>query len=183
MEGIGEHHLQAIAGATPAIACAIPQSVSLACAPSCAPYGTARPRRTAGADRRNLSVHDAQIFTNQDGMAMDTFVVVEPDGSLLSPDRHPVTRQALLQFHSPRITVIRGCAAPKLRRFSIDTSVMFLPSTTEQRSYFELTALDKPGLLLVSARLSSASGWRMYLFYRAALRRRLIEALNLNDKI
>ncbi|WP_368868734.1 bifunctional uridylyltransferase/uridylyl-removing protein GlnD [Proteus penneri] len=102
-------------------------------------------------DRRNLNIHNAQIFTNRDNMAMDTFIVLEPNGKPLAIDRYNAIRNTLIQVVSaPYNANAKTRSLPaKLRHFDVPTKINFIASNHNKRTYMELFARDRPGLLAI----------------------------------
>ncbi|SKA50160.1 bifunctional uridylyltransferase/uridylyl-removing protein GlnD [Enterovibrio nigricans] len=106
-------------------------------------------RVVAALDKKNLSVHDAQIMTSKDGFTLDTFMVLDANNEAIPSDRHDTIRDgvhhALMQQGQITLPVRR--APRKLMAFNVKTQVTFLPTRTGRRTLLELVALDKPGLL------------------------------------
>ena len=107
-------------------------------------------RVAAALDQKNLNIHDAQIMTSKDGYALDTFIVLEPDGQPVSGDRLTGLCQRLTQTLLSKAAPLIRIRPPsrRHREFNVATQVNFLhPKRTHKRSLMELIALDTPGLL------------------------------------
>ena len=101
-------------------------------------------------DQKNLNIHDAQIMSSRSGYVLDTFIVLEPNGEPISPNRTATIRKALEKaLQEPGKLVLRNKPLSRRhRQFSVPTRVVFLPHKGENRhTLLELTALDTPGLL------------------------------------
>ena len=101
-------------------------------------------------DHKGLNIHDAQIMTSKDGYVMDTFVVLEPNGDPVDPERIPTLRKGLTNaLNNPAMPL----PAPKPlsrrhRQFHVPTRVNYLPNKGDKKhTLIELIALDRPGLL------------------------------------
>ncbi|MGF1726038.1 bifunctional uridylyltransferase/uridylyl-removing protein GlnD [Photobacterium nomapromontoriensis] len=99
-------------------------------------------------DKKNLSVHDAQVMTSKDGYALDTFMILDPSGKELSESRHHSVRRALVNALTHMKSDRKKKRAPhKLQHFNVKTQVNFLPTKSGKKTMMELVALDMPGLL------------------------------------
>ncbi|MFM2485846.1 bifunctional uridylyltransferase/uridylyl-removing protein GlnD [Celerinatantimonas yamalensis] len=99
-------------------------------------------------EQKNLNIHDAQIMSSRDGYVLDTFIVLDPDGQPISPERQSLIKDSLmtmLHFGRPA-TLEHRPLSRQVRQFKVATQVDFLP-TRGNRTLMELVTLDRPGLL------------------------------------
>lgn len=99
-------------------------------------------------EQKNLNIHDAQIMSSRDGYVLDTFIVLEPDGTPITPERQHLIKESLitmLHFGRPATLEPRPLSR-QIKQFSVSTHVEFLP-TRGNRTLMELITLDRPGLL------------------------------------
>lgn len=101
-------------------------------------------------DAQQLSILDAQILATRDGFVMDTFVLLQRDGKpLTSAQRIEEVKQHLLDVLHHRLDIPRTHRplSRRMKNFEVKTRVKFLTSKHQRRTTFELTTLDRPGLV------------------------------------
>ncbi|GIU46995.1 bifunctional uridylyltransferase/uridylyl-removing protein GlnD [Shewanella algidipiscicola] len=101
-------------------------------------------------DNKNINVHDANIMNSKDGYALDSFVILEQDGSPVSQlSRIQSLRKALVRaLSSDTAKLPKFKKLPrKMKPFRVPTQVSFLPARKQGTTMMELIALDSPGLL------------------------------------
>ncbi|WP_394200375.1 bifunctional uridylyltransferase/uridylyl-removing protein GlnD [Shewanella waksmanii] len=101
-------------------------------------------------DNKNINVHDATIMSSKDGYAIDSFVILEQDGSpVAQPSRIQGIKKAInkaLSGDTAKLPKFRKLSR-RMQPFNVRTQISFIPSRKAGTSMMELIALDSPGLL------------------------------------
>ncbi|GAC1623066.1 MAG: [protein-PII] uridylyltransferase [Nevskia sp.] len=109
-----------------------------------------------------LNILDARINTTDDGYALDSFVVMEGDGSPIDNlHRYEEISEALARvLGDPAISVVdvNRRRPTRLKHFSTPTTVYFSQDETRRRTVLELVTADQPGLLSLIGRVFHKRG-------------------------
>ena len=102
-------------------------------------------------DRMNLDVQDARIITATTAFSLDTYVVLDRFGTLLTdPDRAKTVIEALVKAlsQSDKYPNLMQRRIPRqLRHFDIENTVDITLNAAVQQNMVEIATLDHPGLL------------------------------------
>ena len=108
-------------------------------------------RTTAAFDSLGLNIVDARILPLSDDHNLDTYCVLESDGSSITDRQRleEVRYRVLdaLRNHDPRSLKVTRRAPRQVRMFSTPVQVALSLDPVNQRTVIELVASDRPGLL------------------------------------
>lgn len=110
-------------------------------------------------EAKNLSIHDAQILTSNDGYALDSFIISETSGVLAKFDRRRSIEESVLNALKSEYTpAVSRKINSKLQHFHVPTEVRFLNTEKRGQTELEIFVLDKPGLLALISNVFSELG-------------------------
>lgn len=106
--------------------------------------------------RLGLNILDARIHTSADGFVLDSYVVMEGDGSAIqNPHRlDEITAQLSAVLADPAVSgiEINRRMPHRLKHFNTPTTVYFSQDDKRGRTVLELVTADQPGLLSMIGR-------------------------------
>lgn len=105
-------------------------------------------------DRKNFNIQDANILNTLSKAALDTFIVLEDDGSQVKKKRfkdiYDAIKEAIAEQGQPSVPQRIPRA---IKQFNIPTKVNWVEHKNDNRSMMQLEALDTPGLLVKIGRI------------------------------
>ena len=121
---------------------------------------------TALMDQMALNIVDARIMTTDDGMALDSFLVLEQDGAPVEakgtrPEEILATLAKALRERPWGGTQVLRRLPRSHHHFPVETRVSFTPDEANQRTLMRLTTRDRPGLLAEVGAVFDACGIRL----------------------
>ena len=106
----------------------------------------------AAMDQLNLNIHDARIITSSSQFTLDTYIVLDADGTPIGndPERTEEIRQGLIDaLRNPEdyLTIIQKRVPRQLKHFAFPPQVTIHNVTQRPQTIIEVVAPDRPGLL------------------------------------
>ncbi len=140
----------------------------------------------AALEQLDLSVQDARVYNSVDGMAMDTFYVLDANGGSISQDpgriQYISTRLAELLADRDRYPEIVQRRTPRqIKFFSVPTETSMVIDEVKQVSILEVTTPDRPGLLARIGRIFFEFGIELQAAKIATLGERVEDVFFITD--
>ncbi len=116
-------------------------------------------------DRLNLNIHDARVITTESGYTLDSYLVLEQDGSppeaawRLAEIRDALAAAAAEQGPPPAPAARQ--VPRQLQHFQTETQITFNDDPQNQRTVVEMITADRPGLLARVGQAFSRCGIRL----------------------
>ena len=106
----------------------------------------------AAMDQLNLNIHDARIITSSSQFTLDTYIVLDADGTPIGndPKRTEEIRQGLIDaLRNPDdyLTIIKKRVPRQLKHFAFPPQVTIHNDMQRPQTIIEVIAPDRPGLL------------------------------------
>ncbi|MBE7927056.1 [protein-PII] uridylyltransferase [Pseudomonas saudiphocaensis] len=106
----------------------------------------------AAMDQLNLNIHDARIITSSSQFTLDTYIVLDADGTPIGndPERIQEIRQGLIEaLRRPEeyLTIIKRYVPRQLKHFAFPPQVTIHNDAQRLQTIIEVIAPDRPGLL------------------------------------
>jgi [protein-PII] uridylyltransferase len=121
-------------------------------------------RTTAMLDQLGLNIMGARILTNDDGMTLSSYQVLDQGGTQVEDEARLAEIQnaleSVLADADPSLEVARRMPR-QYKHFPIETRVSFTADEANRRTVMRLTTLDRPGLLAAVGSVFEACGIRL----------------------